>query len=223
MTATLLFDLDGTLTETDHLHFQAFNAMFAPHGVAVDWDTYRRRIIGRLNAEIAVEFLPHVPTERHAALMDGKEEAYRDLVTTLQPAPGLLALLAWAHETGLRCGVVTNAPRLNADLVLQTLGLASRFEVLVIGPELSDAKPHPLPYLQALELLGGDAARSVAFEDSPSGATSAVAAGLAVVGLLTSVEADQLTGVGVQLTARTFADPAVLAFVKRRTGAGARP
>lgn len=221
MTASLLFDLDGTLTETDHLHHRAFEATFGPHGVSVDWDTYRHRIIGKANVAIAAEFLPHVAEEHHAGIMDAKEAAYRALVQALEPAPGLLDLLAWAETAGIPCGVVTNAPRLNADLVLRALGLQARFAVLVIGPELAEAKPHPLPYLRGLEALGGTADRSVAFEDSPSGALSAVAAGLAVVGLLTSVEAEILLGVGASLAVRDFADPAVMAFVRDRTGGGA--
>lgn len=220
MDPTLLFDIDGTLTETDHLHFEAFRQVLEPHGIELDWDTYRTRIIGRVNPVVAAEFLPHVPREEHDRIMDSKEAAYRERATTLEHAPGLMALLDWAHGRGIACGVVTNAPRANAEHVLERLNLATRFDVLVIGPELTDAKPHPLPYLRGLEQLRGDPARSVGFEDSPSGARSAVAAGLGVVGLLTSVEPEALTSVGVALTARSFADPAVLDYVKRRTGCG---
>lgn len=217
MTATLLFDLDGTIVETDHLHFKAFQTTFGRHGVSLDWDLYRHRIMGRANPAIAAAILPHVEVERHAGIMDDKEAAYRDLIETVAPVPGLLDLLAWAQGAGLRCAVVTNAPRANADLILKALGLDQRFDAIVIGAELDHAKPHPLPYLRALELLGGEAARSVAFEDSPSGAQAAVAAGLGVVGLLTYADADVLSGVGVSLVARDFTDPAVLAFVKDRT------
>ncbi|UDL95727.1 HAD-IA family hydrolase [Lichenihabitans sp. PAMC28606] len=218
MTATLLFDLDGTIVETDHVHFKAFQNTFAPHGVSVDWETYRKTIIGKANPAIAAAFLPHVPVDRHHAIMENKEAAYRALLGEIEPAPGLLDLLAWAERHAIPCAVVTNAPRANAELVLKSLGLDTRFDVLVIGPELADAKPHPLPYLTALALLGGAAASSVAFEDSPSGATSAVAAGLGVVGLLTSVDASDLTAVGVEIMAKDFTDAAVLAYVSERTG-----
>ena len=218
MTATLLFDLDGTIVETDHLHFQAFQTTFAHHGVTLDWELYRSRIMGRANPAIAADFLSHVDVGQHGGIMEDKEKAYRSLVGTVDPAPGLLGLLAWAQSAGIRCAVVTNAPRANADLILRALALDERFDAVVVGAELSDAKPHPLPYLRALELLGGEAARSVAFEDSFSGAQAAVAAGLGVVGLLTYAETDVLRDVGVSLVARDFTDPAVLAFVKRRTG-----
>ncbi len=221
-TATLLFDLDGTLVETDHLHWKAFQTTFTPFGVEVDWDTYRTRILGHANPAIAADFLPHVPVERHAAVMDGKEAAYRDLVGEVEEASGLTALLDWAAGHGIRCGVVTNAPRANADLLLKALRLDHRFETLVIGGELERSKPDPLPYLTGLERLGGEAARSVAFEDSPSGARAAAAAGLGVVGLLTSVEAAHLTDVGAHVVARDFTDAALPAFVADRClGAGA--
>lgn len=218
MTATLLFDLDGTLVETDHLHFRAFQTVLAPHGVSVDWDTYKARIIGRNNPDIAADFLPHVPVADHAAIMDGKEAAYREQIDTLVAAPGLTDLLDWADAQHVPCGVVTNAPRANADKVLEVLGLRSRFKVLVIGPELREAKPHLMPYLTALEALGGDVKRSVGFEDSPSGARSAAAAGLGVVGLTTSMDGATLVGAGVHLVAADFRDPKVRDFVRSRTG-----
>jgi len=220
MTATLLFDLDGTLVETDHLHFKAFQSTLAPHGVEVDWEIYRKQIIGKANPTIAAQFLPHVPVGRHAAIMDSKEAAYRALVGDIEPAPGLIALLAWAEAKGVACGVVTNAPRANAELILKALGLDRRFDVLVIGSELDQAKPHPLPYLTALAALNGDAAVSVAFEDSPSGALSAVSAKLGVVGLLTSVDEEDLIDVGASLAVKDFTDPALLAFVENRTRGG---
>lgn len=219
MTATLLFDMDGTIVETDHLHFQAMRSVFMPHGVDLDWETYRTRVIGVANAATAATFLPGLAPAEGAAVLDAKEAAYRELVTELEAASGLLPLLDWADREGIPCAVVTNAPRANAELVLNALQLTDRFRCLVIGDELANAKPHPLPYLTAIERLGGDPARSVAFEDSPAGARAAFAAGVGVVGLLTSVEPDTLQGAGAEVVARDFNDPELLAYVHGRTGA----
>lgn len=217
MTATLLFDMDGTIVETDHLHFQAMRSVFLPHGIDLDWETYRTRIIGAANTAIAAAFLPNLSSAAGAGVLDAKEASYRALVTELEAASGLLALLDWADANAIPCAVVTNAPRANAELVLRTLNLTDRFACLVIGEELANAKPHPLPYLTAIESLGGDPTRSVAFEDSPAGARSAHAAGVGVVGLLTSVEPDQLRAAGADLLARDFTDPGLLDFVRTRT------
>lgn len=218
MIPCLLFDLDGTIVETDHLHFEAFKSVFTPHGVDIDWDGYVARVLGRNNPAIAAEFLPHVPVAGHAAIMDAKEAAYRERVRELEAASGLLDLLAWADAHNVPCAVVTNAPRANADIVLEVLGIRNRFKVLVIGPELREAKPHPLPYLTALDALGGDPARSVAFEDSRSGIRSAVDAGLGVVGMTTSLDAKALVAAGATVAGHDFRDPGVIEFVKQRTG-----
>ena len=219
MTATLLFDLDGTIVETDHLHFEAMRSVFTPHGVEIDWATYKARVIGRNNPAIAADLLPHIPVARHAAIMDEKEAAYRDRIEQIEAASGLTALLDWADANSIPCAVVTNAPRANADVVLQALQIRHRFKVVVIGPELREAKPHPLPYLTALEALGGNASRSVGFEDSPSGARAAAAAGLGVVGLTTSLDDAALRDAGATITGADFTDPAVIAYIRERTGA----
>jgi HAD superfamily hydrolase (TIGR01509 family) len=218
MTATLLFDLDGTIVETDALHFQAFTSVFTPLGITIDWDEYKKRVLGRNNADIATDFLPHLPAAEHAGIMDAKEAAYRALIRSLESASGLLDLLAWADTQAVPCGVVTNAPRANADTVLAALDIRHRFKVVVIAPELREAKPPPLPYLTALEALGGEASRSVAFEDSASGVRAAVAAGLGTVGLTSSLDAAALQDAGAHVTGRDFTDPAIIRFIRERTG-----
>lgn len=218
MTASLLFDLDGTIVETDHLHFEAFKSVFTPHGIDIDWEGYKARVMGKSNATIAADFLPHIPVADRPAITDAKEAAYRDRITTLEAMSGLLDLLDWADVNRISCGVVTNAPRANADLILKVLGIRHRFRVVIIGPELREAKPHPLPYLTALEALGGAAERSLGFEDSPSGAHSAAAAGLGVVGILSSLDDQTLRAAGAVVTGRDFTDPGVIGFIRQRTG-----
>ncbi|RML22794.1 HAD-superfamily hydrolase, partial [Pseudomonas syringae pv. maculicola] len=79
---------------------------------------------------------------------------------------GVLRILDHAQKAGLRTAVVTNAPRENAVAMLTGLGIVDRFEAIVIGGELQRGKPHPIPYLTALELLGVKADQAIAFEDS---------------------------------------------------------
>jgi HAD superfamily hydrolase (TIGR01509 family) len=214
MSASLLFDLDGTLVDTDKAHFSAFGEAFAPYDVAIDWEIYRTRIMGAANSAITREFLGHVPESEHEAIMDRKEALYRAGVGEIEPVAGLAALLDLADEAGIPCAVVTNAPRPNADLVLNALKIAGRFKALVIGGELSHTKPHPLPYLEGLRALGASAARSIAFEDSRSGIASAHAAGVTVVAMTTSLDARTGLSLGASLAARDFTDLAVIALVR---------
>nr|WP_298683826.1 HAD-IA family hydrolase [uncultured Dongia sp.] len=220
MKTALLFDLDGTLVDTDHLHFDAFNQLFAELGFQIDRPTYTARIMGQPNSGIAEAFLPHLPHADARALLTRKESVYRDMVDTpaitLEPIAGLLDLLDWADGRGIPCGVVTNAPRDNAELVLASLGLTDRFQTLVIGDELAHAKPHPLPYLTGLERLGATAAQSVAFEDSPSGLRAAVAAKIPAIGVMTSLAEPAILALGATLGVPDFNDMRVRDLILQR-------
>ena len=72
----------------------------------------------------------------------------------IEPLPGLMALLDRADAAGIPMVAVTNAPRLNAELLLSGLGITHRFKALVIGDELPHGKPHPLPYQEGLRFVG---------------------------------------------------------------------
>lgn len=215
----LLFDLDGTLTDTDHLHFLTINRILARAGVELDLDAFRRNIVGRSNDSIFAEYFPHEPAHERRRLADLKESWARELMAEgLIRMAGLTELLAWAQDRQISCAVVTNAPRANADVMLAGLGLAARFPVVVIGDELPHGKPHPLPYRLGLERLGSDPACSVAFEDSRSGATAAVAAGIPTVGLTTSHTPAELADLGVSLSIADFTEPALMPFICRTLG-----
>lgn len=80
------------------------------------------------------------------AIMEEKEAAFRNLVSgQIKPTPGLVKLLALADEANVPMVAVTNAPRLNAEMLLSGLGIMHRFKAVVIGEELPHGKPHPLP------------------------------------------------------------------------------
>jgi beta-phosphoglucomutase-like phosphatase (HAD superfamily) len=146
---------------------------------------------------------------------------YRDGLGELEPILGALALLDYADRLGLKRAVVTNAPRANAEKVLAALGIERRVPILVIGGELVRSKPDPLPYLTALERTGASAAYSLAFEDSLSGVRSAAAAGLAVVGMTTTLDSGTLIEAGATFAAQNFTDPRIFALIEARINSGA--
>jgi beta-phosphoglucomutase-like phosphatase (HAD superfamily) len=105
--------------------------------------------------------------------------------------------------------------------VLAALGIGQRLPILVIGAELARSKPDPLPYLTALERTGALASRSLAFEDSLSGVRSAAAAGLAVVGMTTTLDSRTLIDAGAALTVSDFTDRRIFELIEARLGADA--
>jgi phosphoglycolate phosphatase len=210
----LLFDIDGTLTDTDALHLEAFNEVLGPHGHAFDHARFTKELQGFSNASISERFLAGQSPERQTIIMAEKEQAFRKLVAgRIQPLPGLIALLALADRANIPMVTVTNAPRLNAEMLLSGLGIADRFKVLVIGDELSHGKPHPMPYLEGLRAVGAAPTASVAFEDSRSGVQSASSAGIATVGMRTSLSHADIVAAGAVMTAQAFDDPELLKFV----------
>lgn len=215
--AALLFDIDGTLADTDPLHLEAFNRTFAPYGQHFDKPRFARELQGLANEAIARRFVPHLSPEAGMEVMRGKEALFRDLARSdIHAVPGLMDLLDRADAMGLPMAAVTNAPRANADLILDSLGIRHRFRAVVIGEELAHGKPHPLPYLEGLRQLGATAEHALAFEDSRTGIASATAAGLATVGIRTSLGHDDLIAAGASMSAASYADPALLDFLQAR-------
>ncbi|KAG1673463.1 hypothetical protein FOA52_002229 [Chlamydomonas sp. UWO 241] len=214
----VLFDIDGTLTNSDPLHFRAFQECLAEvgydDGKPISEEFFRAHISGRHNPEIAHDLFPSWGVERHAEFSETKEQKFRDMAgTVLTPLPGLADFMAWVDSRGLRKGAVTNAPGANTRLMLGALELETYFEVVVLGEECVRAKPFPDPYLEGLRALGLDASHTLVLEDSPAGIKAAVAAGIPVIGLTTGQSADTLFAAGAQHVVGDFT--AVMELIAR--------
>jgi beta-phosphoglucomutase len=218
MLKALLFDVDGTLADTDPIHMRAFERYLAPHGLSVDETFYRTRISGRTNAAIFAELFPERGPDEHARLGDEKEALFREMADELAPLHGLPGLLDWAVSRGCRLAAVTNGPRVNLQHALHSLGIEDRFEILVAREDVALGKPDPMPYTTALERLGVVPAEAFAFEDSPAGVMAAKAAGLFTFGLLTSQPPDVLRESGADVTIADFADKALWTILHQRAG-----
>lgn len=220
MLNALLFDLDGTLTDTDQLHLLALQQLLLEEDDRVfTADEFEANVSGQANANMCRYLFPHRSVAEHEAFADRKEVRFRQLSPQLTPMPGLVRLLDFAREQGIGMCVVTNAPRANAEHMLQVLGLRERFETVLVAEELPRAKPDPLPYLTGLERLNARADSSLAFEDSIPGLTAAVKAGIFTVGLATSQSRDTLLAAGAHLVIEDFNDPLLWQQIERMLGA----
>lgn len=221
MLDALLFDLDGTLTDTDKLHLLAMQQLLLEDGRVLTEAQFDAHISGRANADLCRYLFPDRPLAEHQAFADRKEARFRALSPTLQPTAGLLRLLAHAEQTGIGMAVVTNAPRANAVHMLKAMGLTKRFKHVLVAEELPRAKPDPLPYLTGLECLQAQASHALAFEDSVPGVTAASRAGIFTVGLATSQAPEALIAAGAQLVIKDFEDPQLWALISHmQVGAG---
>jgi HAD superfamily hydrolase (TIGR01509 family) len=212
----LLFDLDGTLAETDSLHLPTWVDALEPYGVEVDEEFYRDRISGRNTAEIVGELLPDLTDEQGRSIGDAKEASFRERASGLEPLPGLVDFIQRGRKRGMWIVLVTNAPEENVEAILLALELRDLFDVVVLADEVEAVKPDPAPYRAALEKTGVSAERALAFEDSVSGISSSVAAGIPTVGIASSQDPKRLLGVGAFTTAEDFTDPQLRALIETR-------
>jgi HAD superfamily hydrolase (TIGR01509 family) len=212
-----LFDIDGTLCDSDPVHFECFLELIEkfpsvknPTRKPIDHDFFRKHIAGGSNPIIFNNLYPDLSEEERERMWTEKEKEYRRrAITSLRRLNGLSELMSQIDAQKIPKVAVTNAPRENADMMLKALQLDVWFkELVVLGGECEHAKPHPQPYIDGLRLLGldpiEDAKDCIVFEDSPSGATAAVAAGCFVVGVMTSQKAEHLLEVGVHMTVKDF-------------------
>ncbi len=216
MLKALLFDLDGTLAQTNSVHYSTWVETLKPYGIDVTWDFYRDKISGRTTPEVSEDLLPDLAPEEARKVGEGKEASFRERAWELEPMPGLLEFVEEARGRGIGIALVTNAPKENVLAMLDALGLENAFESSIVAEDVGVGKPDPAPYNAALDALGVRADETVAFEDSPSGIASSVAAGIPTVGIASTHDPEELKKLGVDLVARDFTDPKLEAFIDHR-------
>ncbi|MBP5976677.1 HAD-IA family hydrolase [Brasilonema sp. CT11] len=207
MLAAILFDLDGTIANTDPIHYQVWREMLIGYDMDIDEIFYKSRISGRTNPQIVKDLLPQLSPEEGAKFADEKEAVFRQKAKTiLKPLSGFSELIAWTDTHQLKRALVTNAPRLNVQFVLEVLEIKEVFHTVVIAENEIAAKPNPAPYQVALNKLGITAEQAIALEDSPSGIHSAVGAGIRTIGVTTTQESIVLQSFGAFMTVPDFTD-----------------
>lgn len=214
MLAALLYDLDGTIADTDPVHFIAWQDVLRDFSIEINETIYKQRMSGRTNPPIIADFLPQLTIVESEALADRKEARFRELAEQLEPMAGLRELIQWGKQNGLKQAVVTNAPRENARFMLKVLKLDQVFDRVILADDLGIGKPDPAPYLQALKEFGIGVDQAIAFEDSPSGVRSAVAAKIPTIGITSTQMPETLCELGVKLTIADFTAPELWALLK---------
>lgn len=180
--AAVLWDMDGTLVDTEPYWFDSQVELVEAHGgtwTRADGDAlvgtslwHSGEVIRQHGVDLPVEaVIDHLTTE-----------VLRRVADDVPWRPGAKELLAELRAAGVPTALVTMSMRRMADFVVDALG-PDAFDAVVAGDEVEHAKPHPEPYLRGAALLGVAAADCVAIEDSPPGLASAVAAGTVALGV----------------------------------------
>lgn len=181
--AAVLWDMDGTLIDSEPLWLEAEQAMLDRFGLQMGADT-AERMVGSGLWQAAAHFQQlGVPLSADEIVADWARAVAEGMQREV-PAwrPGARELLVSLNEAGIPCALVTMSVRSLADAVVMKLPQGA-FTAVIAGDEVEHEKPHPDPYLRGAASLRVPIERCLAFEDSPTGLRSAHSAGAVAVGI----------------------------------------
>jgi HAD superfamily hydrolase (TIGR01509 family) len=179
--AAVLFDMDGLLIDTEPIWFEVETQILDELGAV--WEHGDHAALLGSSLAVASRFIANraggamTPQQVSDQLLLRMRERLSH-APVLQP--GVVALIHELDAAGVPRALVSSSFRVLVEAALEGVAPLT-FDTVVVGDEVSNAKPHPEPYLLGALKLGVDASQCVAFEDSPSGANSASAAGCFVI------------------------------------------
>jgi HAD superfamily hydrolase (TIGR01509 family) len=186
----VLFDLDGTLIDSEPLGMRGLGMVLARYGHTMPAD-FGQRVIGRRaydNATMMIEHfaLPHTVEE----LIAEKRTLINTLIENeVEAMPGAGAILRELRGRGVRTAVATSSSRPYLRMILAKFGWTELFDATVTGEEVAHGKPAPDIFLRAAELLDVPPARCLVVEDAPHGVAAGIASGATTLAIPNSVTA----------------------------------
>ncbi len=197
--AACIFDMDGVIVDSTQIHTEAWIVYLRQHGIEIP--DLEARMLGKHNDEIVHDFFAPRPLTPDEVFLHGarKEALYREMIGPIleqQLIPGIREFLRQLE--GIPLAVATNAEAANVDFVLDRANLRHHFQAVVSGHDVKLPKPAPDIYLRAAEILNIPPASCIVFEDSLTGVLAGRAAGMRVVGLLTTLREIADTEVNVR-------------------------
>lgn len=176
----LIFDMDGTMFDTEPISYRCWRDVSARYGFNLDRQVFDH-MLGRDNRRIRAicddAFGPSYPYD---AICREKVALQLDYYRThdIPVKPGLLQVLHYAREAGMACAVASSSPRALIEYLLDKTGVASFFSVVQSGEEAAHGKPAPDVFLMACDKALVEPSRALVLEDSENGILAAHAAGI---------------------------------------------
>jgi len=178
----VIWDLDGTITDSAALHFQAWRATMADHGVDYTRELFLHGF-GRNNFEILAEQMPGFTSAKISQVSEEKEAAYRHLLHpgSLDLLPGVGQWLAHFHAIGIPQAIGSSAPMANIIAMTDVLEVGDLFHALLSGYRLPRGKPDPMLFLRCAAAVEANPEACLVIEDTIHGIEAAQRAGMASI------------------------------------------
>ncbi len=167
-----IFDLDGTLFDTDQVNFKAYGEALESVGLSLSHEYFHKHCRGKSFSE----FLPPL-TGGNQALTDTihtlKKKLYRDYLGLALPNRPLIEMAAMMKRNDYHVALATTASRENCGDILKRFGLENFFGMTVAREDVHEPKPSPEIFLKIMGFYNLSAERTIIFEDSPTGVEAA--------------------------------------------------
>lgn len=190
----VIFDMDGVICHTNPYHSLAFREFFSVRNLSPTDEDFAQHMFGKSNSYILSHFLKRpVSVEELLQMEEEKEGLFRKLYAPyIEPITGVVEFIADLKYNGVKLGVATSAPRANLDLILSKVPVRDQMGSILASENVKKHKPDPEVYLSSAINLGVSPDQCLVFEDSFSGISAALNAGMRVVGVLTSHTKEEL-------------------------------
>ena len=203
MLRAVIFDFDGVITDSEILHFRAFNAVLAQHGVQLTKPEYYTKYLGLTDADCYKALISEgrlaITETQVPVLVRRKTGIFEQLARSEgRIIEGVREFLDLLSAAGIPIAICSGALRTEIELILEEAKLRNYFDVIVSAEEVARGKPDPQGFLLALKKLNDSwpeaitPASCVVIEDSQWGLDAAEAAGMRTIAVTNTYDADRL-------------------------------
>jgi beta-phosphoglucomutase len=185
MSRAVLWDLDGTLVDSEEFHWLSWRDTVRAEGIELSYAQFLASFGQRNDRILPVWLGADVDAGRVRRIGDDKETEFRRLAEAhgLTLLPGAREWLTTLKAAGWKQAIASSAPRVNVEMMLRVAGLDGYFDAIVSADDVTIGKPDPQVFLKAAEKLGVPPARCLVVEDAAAGVEGAGRAGMRSIGV----------------------------------------
>jgi HAD superfamily hydrolase (TIGR01509 family) len=197
-TFVFLFDLDGTLVNTDHIYFNVWKDILLKYNIILDLEIFNKYVHGNSDDKVIKTLLPKCDVNEISSL---KDTLFIENIKDIKIIDGVVEFIQKIKQNGFMCSIVTNCNRIVAETIIDNCNLSKYIDYITIGGECARSKPHPDPYLETISKYNVSKNKCIIFEDSKSGLLSARLSNVhCVVGITTNYNNQELIHNGANCT-----------------------
>ena len=201
-TFVFLFDLDGTLVNTDSIYFEVWKTILQSYKIDLTYELFTKYINGNSDHKVVKMLIPNVNLQ---VISDLKDRLFIESIYNIKIIDGAIQFLEFIKSFGYQISIVTNCNRIVGEKIIDYCKFNKYIDFLTIGSECKKPKPYPDPYIETMKKYNINSNQVIIFEDSKSGLLSGrLANPYCLVGLTTNYSFEELVINGANITIENF-------------------